>query len=115
VRSDRERLLDILESIERIERYAAKGHETFARDELIQTWVVHHIQIIGEAARKLSDPLRQSHPEVPWPQLVAMRNVLVHDYFGIDVEEVWSTVQRDLPVLKRQLTTILYRLDSPTQ
>lgn len=54
MRDDRERLRDILEAIERIERYTSKGREEFMQDELIQTWVVHHIQIIGEAARKLS-------------------------------------------------------------
>ena len=51
MRDDRERLLDILEAIERIERYAARGREAFENDELLQTWVVHHVQIIGEAAR----------------------------------------------------------------
>lgn len=58
MRDDRERLRDILEAIERIERHTAKGRDEFERDELIQTWVVHHIQIIGEAARKLSEEVR---------------------------------------------------------
>ena len=54
MRSDRERLLDIQEAIERIEKYATRGREAFERDELIQTWILHHLQIIGEAARALS-------------------------------------------------------------
>lgn len=107
MRDDRERLLDILEAIDRIERYAIRGWEAFERDELLQTWMVHHIQIVGEAARKVSDGLRTAHPEVPWPQIVAMRNVLVHEYFGVDVEEVWTTVVRELPELKRKLRMIL--------
>jgi len=110
VRDNRERLLDILEAIERIERYAARGREAFENDELLQTWVVHHVQIIGEAARKVSESLRRGHPEVPWAQIVAMRNVLVHDYFGVDTEEVWVAVERDLPDLKRKLQAILSAL-----
>lgn len=107
MRDDRERLLDILEAIERIERYASQGRAAFEREELLQTWVVHHIQIIGEAARKLSEALRTQHPDVPWPAIIAMRNIVVHDYFGVDVEEVWAAVERDLPALKHKIQAIL--------
>ncbi len=107
MRDDRERLRDILEAIERIERYTSKGREEFMQDELIQTWVVHHIQIIGEAARKLSEEARSEHDEVPWPAIIAMRNILVHDYFSVDIDEVWSTIERDLPPLKVEVSSIL--------
>ena len=107
MRDDRERLRDILEAIERIERYTAKGREEFERDELIQTWVVHHIQIIGEAARKLSEEVRSEHDQVPWPAIIAMRNILVHDYFSVDIDEVWSTVERNLPDLKANISSIM--------
>ncbi len=107
MRDLRERLLDVLEAIERIERYTARGRSAFEQDELIQTWVVHHLQIIGEAASRLDHSFRVLHPQVPWQQIIAMRNVLVHEYFGIDPEEVWQTVERDLSALKRQLQQIL--------
>ena len=107
MKDDRERLLDVLEAIERIERHASRGREEFERDELLQTWIVHHIQIIGEATRKVSDRLRAAHPGIPWPEIIAMRNVLVHDYFGVDVVEVWATVERDLPDLKQKIRMIL--------
>ena len=107
MRDDRERFLDILEAIERIERYAEKGREEFERDELIQTWIVHHIQIIGEATRKLSQELRLTRSDVPWPEIIAMRNILVHDYFSVDIDEVWSTVEKDLPALKDNISIIL--------
>jgi len=107
MRDDRERLLDVQEAIERIERYTARGQEAFERDELIQTWVIHHLQIIGEAARALSPSFLQQHPEVPWPQIIGMRNILVHHYFGIDVAVVWSVVERDLPLLKQQMASML--------
>jgi len=111
VRDDGERLRDILEAIERIERHQAQGREAFSTSELVQTWIVHHLQIIGEAARKLSDGLRKRHPEIPWPEIVAMRNVLVHDYFTVDLEEVWAAVEQDLPELKRKIEAVLKDLE----
>ncbi len=107
MRDDRERLLDILEAIERIEQYAHLGREAFTQDELVQVWMVHHIEIIGEAIRGLSQTFRAQHPEVSWAVIVAMRNVLVHHYFGIDADEVWSAIERDVPELKRNVQAML--------
>jgi uncharacterized protein with HEPN domain len=107
MRSDRERLLDVQEAIARIERYAAKGREAFEQDELIQTWIVHHLQIIGEAARGLSDLTRDANQQVPWNQIIGMRNILVHHYFGIDVPVVWSVVENHLQSLKTNVQQIL--------
>lgn len=110
MRDDGARLQDILEAIARIEKYATRGREAFECDELVQIWVVHHLQIIGEAARSLSDTIRGRHPELAWPAIIAMRNILVHQYFGIDLDEVWSTVERDLPGLKRTIEAMLQEL-----
>lgn len=110
MRSDRERLEDILEAIERIEKYTAKGRAAFEKDELVQMWVVHHLQIIGEACRKLSESLRTRNPELPWAEIIAMRNILVHDYFGIDTEEVWMAVERDVPSFRDKIRKILEKL-----
>jgi len=110
MRDDHERLLDIREAIERIEKYAGQGRETFEHDELVQTWIVHHLQIIGEASRTLSSDLRDQHPEVPWSKIIGMRNILVHDYFGIDVDVVWSVVEHDLPDLVHHIEAILQEL-----
>lgn len=112
MRKDRERLQDILEAIERIERYVSDGQQRFEQDELLQTWMVYHIQIIGEAAGKLSEPVRKNHPEIPWPQIITMRNVLVHDYFGLDLQEVWMVVERDIPDLKPKIEAIIQRLEN---
>src|SRR5688572_29725521 len=71
MRSERERLLDILEAIERIEKYAAEGKRAFESDELIQNWMVHHIEIIGEACRSLSDDFRRNMPMFPGQILLA--------------------------------------------
>ena len=110
MRSERERLLDILEAIERIEKYAEKGKDAFEADELIQTWIVHHITIIGEACRTLPEEFQAGNANVPWADIVGMRNILVHHYFGIDTEAVWSVVERDLPELKLNIQMILKKL-----
>lgn len=107
MRDDRERLLDVVEAIELIEKYSARGRGAFEQDELIQNWIVHHLQIIGEACRGLSGDFRQRHSEVPWEKIVGMRNILVHRYFGIDREAVWLVVETDLPGLKSSIQNIL--------
>ena len=110
MRSDRERLFDILEAVERIEEQATRGRAAFADDELVQTAVVRWVEIIGEATRGLTDELRRAHPQVPWRQMVAMRNVLIHGYFDIDVDLVWSVAQNDLPKLGAQIRAIVGEL-----
>lgn len=107
MRDDRETLLDIREAIERVEKYAVRGRETFERDELIQTWVLHHLQIIGEAVSAPSTKFTQKHSDVAWPKIVGMRNILVHNYFSIDAPIVWAVIENDLPVLKQQITDLL--------
>lgn len=111
MRSDRERLLDILDAITKIEKYSARGRDEFERNELIQTWVVHQLQIIGEAASKISEAMQSAHSEILWANIVAMRNIIVHEYFGIDQDEVWSTIEHDVPDLKRRVQHILSKTE----
>ncbi len=87
-RDDARRLADMLQAIENIERYAVRGRSVFDEDELIQSWIVRHIQIIGEASGKLTRELCAQHPEIPWRQISGMRNILVHDYFNINLGRV---------------------------
>lgn len=107
MRDDRARLLDILEAIEKIERYADVERAVFDRDELIQTWMVYHLQIIGEAVTHLSEDLRAQHPDIPWRAIAATRHALVHAYFRVDLDEVWHTVKNDLPDLKARLEQLV--------
>lgn len=109
-RGERKRLLDILEAIERIEKYTQRGKDAFYNDELIQTWVVHHLTIIGEACRALPQEFQACYINVPWADIIGMRNILVHHYFGIDVDAVWAVVEKDLPELKHNVQTILSQL-----
>jgi uncharacterized protein with HEPN domain len=107
MRDDFERIRDILDSIAHIDKYSAQGYSTFVQSELIQTWIIHHILIIGEAVSRLSEEIRNRHPEIPWRQMITMRNILVHVYFKVGKDEVWNVVESDLPKLKQQLSDIL--------
>jgi uncharacterized protein with HEPN domain len=103
MRSDQERLQDILEAIEAVKKYASKGHRAFEMDELVQTWIVHHLLLLGEAASKLSKVFREQHPDVPWSKITGMRNILIHGYFTIDTKVVWSVIEKDLRQLELQI------------
>jgi uncharacterized protein with HEPN domain len=111
VRGDRRRLTDILEAIGRIRRHTTGGREAFVGDELVQTWVVHHLEIMGEAARSLSHEARNRSEGVPWREIVAMRNVLAHRYFEVDVEQVWRVIE-SLPNLEAKIRALLDALEA---
>lgn len=110
-----ERLRDIQEAISNITKYTSQGRERFDQDELIQTWVIRHLEIIGEAVRAIPQDFRNQHPEIPWKNINGMRNVLVHIYFGIDNDVIWSVVEDDLPVLKAAVEAILHKEESHDQ
>lgn len=107
MRDTSERLRDIQEAIVQIRKYTGQGREVFDQNELVRPWVVYHLQIIGEAVRAIPQDFKNQHPEVPWRRINSMRNVLVHIYFGIDWDIVWSVVEHDLPVLKTSIDVIL--------
>ena len=100
MRDDVERLKDILEAIEQIEKYSVNGRSAFEKDELIQTWVIHHLLILGEAAAKVTEEFREENADIPWSNIIGMRNILIHHYFGIDLDVVWAVVEKDMPNLK---------------
>lgn len=85
MRQDEDRLADILDAIENIERYSAKGKEAFESEELMQVWMIHYLQVIGEAARGTSAKLRNAFPLIPWESIIGFRNLAVHEYFRIDL------------------------------
>ncbi len=109
---DAGRLVDMLEAIDKITLRLGGGREEFDTNELLQVWAVYHLQVIGEAAGRVSRDLVQRHPQVPWARLVAMRNIIVHDYLSVDMDIVWQAAVRDLPPLKQQLQSILKDLGS---
>ena len=107
MRDDRERLQDILEAIEKIEKYAVRGRHAFDTDELIQSWILNHLRILGEAARTLSTQTRQQFPSIPWSKIIGMRHILIHHYFEIDADIVWQVVEEFLPDLKKHIKSML--------
>ncbi|MGO9566493.1 MAG: DUF86 domain-containing protein [Desulfomonilaceae bacterium] len=104
-------MAQILERIDRILNYTQAGRDTFLGDPLIQDAVIRNFEVIGEAAKRVSDEYRASHPTVPWRGLTSLRDVLIHQYEGVSLDEVWRIVQHELPSLRQAITSILPPLD----
>lgn len=111
MRDPKERIRDILQAIAAIERYRDRGRAVFEQDEMLQVWFLRHLQVIGEAARALPEEVRQMAPDIPWPKIIGMRNVLVHGYFQIDTDIVWNAVQHDVPRLRAAVEALLKKLE----
>src|ERR1039458_10281576 len=86
---------------------AGADFEAFQKSELLRSGVVQKLAIIGEAAARVSDKLKTRHPQVPWPQIVAFRNILINAYFGIDWDVVWRAARNRCPALRAQVAGIL--------
>jgi len=110
MRDDRERLLDILDSISLIEKYLSSNTNLYHLNELELMGVVRCIEIIGEASRCLSEDCKNKYNQVPWRQISNMRNILVHQYFEIDTDRVESVIKKNIPELKVSVEEILKQL-----
>jgi len=102
------RIEDILEAITRIEKYTENlPYQQWQNDQKTIDAVVRNIEIIGEAARHVPDEVQIKFISIPWSKMKGIRNILIHEYFGVDNEILWKTVQNELPNLKLQLTRLL--------
>lgn len=101
-------LRHILDAISRIEEYSYKmEYKDFKDNRLVQDGIIRQIEIIGEATKKLSKETREKNPGIPWNDMAGMRDKLIHDYFGVDTDAVWDTVEKDIPSLKGKLKNII--------
>ena len=106
-RSDDQRLQDILDAIAAIQPHPADDHKRFLRDEVLCWFFRAQVQIIGEASFKLSESVREAHPEVPWRALVGVRHILVQDYFDVEWEILWQVLQTSILPLRELIQAIL--------
>ncbi len=101
-------LNDIVEAADHIATFiTGADFDAFLKSEMMRSAVVQKLAIIGEAAARLPETLKTLHTEVPWPQIVAFRNILIHAYFGIDWAEVWRSARNRCPVLREQVARIV--------
>ncbi len=101
-------LRHIIDAFMQIEHYMdGVSHEEFFNNKLLQDGVIRQLEVTGEAARNLSDDLRNEYPQVPWRQMIGLRNRMIHAYFNVDLQIIWEIVRGDLPDLKRETESIL--------
>ena len=107
-RSDHDFLSDIREALQRIEEYShGLTYEQFISDLKTQDAVVRNLEIIGEAAKNVSDTFRRQHPNIAWSELAKLRDKLIHHYFGVNFDIVWDVISEYLPEIKNQIKKIL--------
>jgi len=110
-KTDRPYLLHILDAINAIEKFSKKKtFNTFCTDDYFQSAVIKKLEIIGEAAAHISKELKIHTVEIPWRPIVGARNRLIHGYFAVDEEKVWKMIAVDIPVLKKQIESLLQTL-----
>lgn len=101
MKDDQIYLLHIRDAISKIQAYTKDGRSGFFRESITQDAVVRNIEIIGEAVKHLSDTFKAAHPDIPWKRIAGMRDIMIHEYFGVDLKLVWDAVEKDMPVLKQ--------------
>jgi len=101
-------LEDILEAINKIERYIKDlTHDQFEGNEVVIDAVIRNLEIIGEAAKNISEDVREKYSEIPWNRMIGLRNVAIHEYFGVDLNIIWEIITKNLPETKPKIEAIL--------
>lgn len=112
MRTDRERLQDILQAIQEIETYKLQGKSHFERTKLLQSGISYQLIIIGEATGDIDPNLRDKYAHIPWKNIIGMRDILAHQYFKTDLKILWLTIDQKLPELKIAIEKMLKEVES---
>lgn len=107
MKDDRLYLLHVSECIARIQEFTAGGKEAFFADRKTQDAVLRNLHTLSESIQRVSDDLKRTHSSVQWREIAAFRNIVVHDYLGIDLHQIWDIIERDLPALGGHIEAIL--------
>lgn len=107
MKDDKVYLIGIVECIDSIQEYTQNGQNEFLNSKLIQDAVIRNLEIIGEATKNISKELREIHFDIPWRQMAGLRDILIHDYLGVDLFIVWNVVENELPNLKSKIKSLL--------
>jgi uncharacterized protein with HEPN domain len=102
-------LRHIRDALVRIDEYVSVGRDTFMAETQWQDATIRQLEIVGEATKRLSPELRSLYPSIPWRRIAGLRDVLIHDYFGVDMEAVWQIATAQAPALAEQVEAILAR------
>jgi uncharacterized protein with HEPN domain len=109
MKNDKVYLNHILECITNIETYLPNGKADFFSSKLIQDAVIRNLEVIGEATKRISRELREQHKNIPWREMAGLRDVLIHDYFGVDNGIVWNVVEKEIPPLKEKIQQLIQK------
>lgn len=100
-------LQDISDAISKIETFTAHvSYTDFVRNEEKMDAVIRNLEVLGEAAKNVPQETKEKHPEIPWGKMISTRNKVLHEYFGVDIDILWKTIQEDIPALKMQFKNI---------
>lgn len=113
MKDDRPYLADILQALQRVEQIGQRGREAFLGDWLLQDAAIRNFEIVGEAVKRVSEKLQAEHPEIPWADLAGFRDVLIHQYFRVDLKIVWELIEKRVAGLRGDVARLVAALDKP--